>query len=225
MRRGGQFAFWSLVDALCARSADTETCARADGLGAIFAAQALVESADLAKVIERRRANWNACGMGCCSPCATRVPALDRSEAGRLLGQLGDHRIDVRDPLQIEWCKVPSGLFRMGEKKVRPTLATIIAFPATLSPTLSTAPLPMQGYAVARYWKEAERHGFWEAGRIKMWSDEEWRSHTAGTTAPFNLPNHPAVYVSWYEALAFGRWLNEGLHANEEAAAPERDTG
>ncbi len=46
---------------------------------------------------------------------------------------------------------------------------------------------------------------------MKGWLDEAWRSRPGDDGAPFNLPNQPVVGITWYEALAFCRWLTQQL--------------
>ena len=69
-------------------------------------------------------------------------------------------------------------------------------------------------------WKARTTHG-WTAPRF--WSDTSWVGNQA---------NRPAVGVSWYEAVAYGRWLSSQLEYNIrlcseaewEKAARERET-
>lgn len=48
--------------------------------------------------------------------------------------------------------------------------------------------------------------------------DLGWRDRPRDFGVPYNLANHPVVGVSWYEAMAFCRWLEYQLAASDELA-------
>ncbi|MCB0009996.1 MAG: SUMF1/EgtB/PvdO family nonheme iron enzyme, partial [Anaerolineales bacterium] len=72
------------------------------------------------------------------------------------------------------------------------------------------------GYDEGSYWLEAQRVDAWNHGRFKGWRDEQARVGPYRFGAPFDIANHPVVGVSWYEAVAFCRWLSEQLNLPAE---------
>jgi formylglycine-generating enzyme required for sulfatase activity len=69
-----------------------------------------------------------------------------------------------------------------------------------------------RGYDEADYWPEAQQAGYWQNGRFTGLLDREGRTQPDDFGEPFTLPNHPVVGLSWYESLAFCRWLNQQWH-------------
>jgi formylglycine-generating enzyme required for sulfatase activity len=164
--------------------------------------------------------------------------ARERAETGDTLARLDDPRPGVGlrpDGLpDIVWCEVPAGPFLMGteeqniaalQEKYRGDISWYkreVPRREVALPTFHIARYPVTvaqfdafvaagGYGERRYWPEAEAAGHWRDGRVTMWRDEEPRDRPTYPGEPFNLPNHPVVNVSWYEALAFCRWLSERM--------------
>jgi formylglycine-generating enzyme required for sulfatase activity len=160
-----------------------------------------------------------------------RLDAVERAEAGRALGRLGDPRPEVMSLDHMEFCFVPRGPFWMGSKDApgvsdyeKPQHQVNVAndYWVARHPVTNAhfaAFVEAGGYREPRYWREAEKAEAWQDGLARRW----WYESSGGevkrveeTSAaphdfgePFNLPNHPVVGVTWYEALAFTRWLTD----------------
>ncbi|MEZ4863741.1 MAG: SUMF1/EgtB/PvdO family nonheme iron enzyme [Caldilineaceae bacterium] len=165
---------------------------------------------------------------------ASPLNAVERADAGRVLAKLGDPRIEVLDPLQMEWCEIPAGPFIMGsaeddpyahdrEKPQHifniPYTYCIARYPVTNAQFRFF--IDAGGYHYPPYWVEAKQQGYWVREGFKSNSDERLRTAPYALGDPYDLPNYPVVGVSWYEALAFTRWLTERLQATVHSA-PER---
>jgi len=145
---------------------------------------------------------------------------------------------DKRQPY-IDWMTIPAAKgFMMGsddedayddEKPAHPV--DVEAFRISRSPITNAQYrcfIDAGGYKNPQFWQtEASRHWL-EGGKadeklVEAISDndlkedyERWLSADTERTRPFywherkwNIPNHPVVGVSWFEALAFCAWLSE----------------
>ena len=159
-------------------------------------------------------------------------PAL-RAAAGRTLAKLGDPRPGVgtlSPPLHagegpgvralpdVTWCYVPPGPFVMGDGGEQHRNETItVGYLISRYPITNaqfSAFVGAGGYGERRLWVEAERAGVWAEGKVKGRYDDEPRAGPYNYGEPVGLPNHPVVGVTWYEALAFCRWLDERLQVS-----------
>lgn len=210
--RGTAAAIWLLVEALCFREPDDKLHDAADSWGAYLAGQALLESANLDKVSERNRDRVDRVKRGLLYLMrGQEMPALERAGAGRVLAGLGDPRPEVMTVEEMEFCFMPAGPFWMGDGDEQHLCRAVAQdcwigrYPVTNAQF--QAFVAAGGYGEKSYWPEAEQAGFWRDGRFKGNYDDDWRGAPVDFGAPLHLSNHPVVGVSWYEALAFTRWL------------------
>jgi formylglycine-generating enzyme required for sulfatase activity len=233
--RGSTFAIWALAEDLCPHEPEP-----AFGLeevwGAHLAAQALVESADLTKISERNMEKFNRIKRWLEHLLRLNdFPARERAAAGNNLATLGDHRLEVKTLDHINFCLVPAGKFVMGStKKDDPDAFENIETPQTEIdlPEFYISRFPITnaqfdefvkagGYRNPDYWTQAKDAGVWKNGQVKGRYDDKPRAAPYDFGAPFNLPNHPVVGVTWYEALAFTIWLSEHVGTYGHTPLPE----
>ncbi len=153
----------------------------------------------------------------------TTAAARWRAAAGATLGRLGDdERAEVLTIPGMQFCYVPAGRFWMGSGDKegysfeRPQHSLdlpaywIGRYPVTNAQY--AAFMQAGGYTTAHYWQEALAAGYWrEDGSFKGPYDDAPRREPGRYREPFGLSNHPVVGVTWYEALAFSRWLSEQM--------------
>jgi len=170
-----------------------------------------VESQGRHKQVLTRVQGWLAAllGRGVLTP-------VDRASAGVVLGKLGDPRpgVGLKDGLpDIDWLEVEAGPFIMGSKEGKGDEDEHPQFKCDLI---------QKPYYIARYpVTVAQYQVFVDSGGYQKehyWTKEgwEWRKKE-GILGPwkyrdvFQTPNHPQIGVSWYEAVAFCKWLSEQL--------------
>jgi len=144
------------------------------------------------------------------------IPAKRRAQLGIELAKLGDPRREVMTIDGMEFCYVPPGAFWMGsnegEDRNKPLHKVDIPYGYWMARYPATnaqyqAFVDDDGYRNPAFWAEAKAQGYWKDGQTKDW--RTWRDapHDYGT--PYTLPNHPRVGITWYESLAFTRWLSK----------------
>lgn len=136
-------------------------------------------------------------------------PAL-RVASGQVLGQVGDERMAVVSADAMPFCYVAEGAFWLGGEQ----WAHLLDLPAywlgqyPVSNAQFAEFVAAGGYGMEELWPEAAAVGRWRPGEVQDWESRGWRKRPFDYAKPFNLLNHPAVGLNWFEALAFGRWLN-----------------
>ncbi|MCP4543644.1 MAG: SUMF1/EgtB/PvdO family nonheme iron enzyme [Chloroflexi bacterium] len=171
----------------------------------------------------------------------TPLRAVERAEAGNALAKLDDPRfradawylpdepaLSTAEGPMLGFVEIPAGEFLMGSNKQQDDIAYdeqpqhpvelpayyIARYPVTVAQF--DAFVNAGGYQEAGYWTEAAAVGFWDAVKFKGPYDDEPRDRPVDYGEPFNLSNYPVVGVTWYEALAYCRWLTEQLRESAQ---------
>ncbi|MFP4349193.1 MAG: SUMF1/EgtB/PvdO family nonheme iron enzyme, partial [Desulfococcaceae bacterium] len=222
---GSSSGVWHLADALCFENPEKETISMPDFWGGLLAGQALVETANLDKVNPRHQSKlerirqWQVKIV-----VGDELPAIERAMAGRNLAVMDDPRKSVTTLEHMAFCLVPGGPFHMGsDKNVRekpPGLNKHLNYDYWISRYPITNAqfeefVKAGGYTERRFWRVAEKAGFWKESGFKGRYDNDYRTRPNEYRSPFHLPNHPVVGIALYEALAFTEWLTEIWEKNE----------
>lgn len=230
--RGSASTIWALVDALCYKDVQTASDSHDDLWGAQIAAQALVEIADLNYISERHQSKISRVKQWQLRMIMNETfPPAERAAAGVNLGSLGDPRPEVVTTKGIEFCYVPEGSFWTGRRDKSASKAKFRAqnlsfFKENINHPYWISRFPISnaqysefikdgGYEKEEFWIEAKQAKIWEKGKLKNEENGVIRNGIHDYGFPFNLPNHPAVGISWFEALAFTRWLTKRWRKTE----------
>lgn len=164
------------------------------------------------------------------------LAAIERVAAADTLGELDDPRHGIHVPTLIAggrqevstfgvqhllWCEIPAGPFWMGSSKnEKDAHYDPEAYDDEVGQTKKydkiTKPFYISRYPITN----AQFDAFLKAnGGFE--NPDWWKglARTDNTEPPpkyggvFDLPNHPVTGVTWYQALAFTRWLNQSLRS------------
>jgi formylglycine-generating enzyme required for sulfatase activity/energy-coupling factor transporter ATP-binding protein EcfA2 len=211
--RGSAFALWGLVQELCYQ--DPGQGDDTDYWGAHLAGQFLLETAVLTDLTTAQQRHMDRVRHWLVEVLTDPVlPVSERAATGRHLAQLGDPRPEVTSADGMQFCYVPGGDFWMGEGDEASRVAFlndpywIGRFPVAHAQYMDF--VEDGGYGRAEWWEEAIGAGLWEDGAY-TWPERRTAPYDWGSQ--FRMANLPVVGVSWFEALAYTRWLAARWHS------------
>lgn len=121
------------------------------------------------------------------------LPAIERVGVGNILAEIGDPRFDPEqwylpnEPL-LGFVEIPAGSFTMGSEQ-------------------ATDERPLHQVTLPRYWM----------ARYPV-TVAQWQAYVTATgfspaehRSVQGIANHPVRYITWHEAMAYCKWLNEQL--------------
>ena len=141
------------------------------------------------------------------------LPHASRSAVLKALSLVGDDRPEVLDSARMAFSKIAGGDFWLGEGeevyecKELDYDYRLSTYPVTVSQFKQFS--DAGGYEQERYWPEAAQAESWKEGKVKFYRDDDWRPAMPALSNRFNYMNHPMVMISWFESLAYCRWLTE----------------
>jgi formylglycine-generating enzyme required for sulfatase activity/predicted ATP-binding protein involved in virulence len=218
--RGSESSVWILADELCYKNIDSYDLTLEEINGVFIAAQALIENARLEIISKSNYEKLNRVRHGLTYFMqGAQLPAMERTNAGNLLAKLFDVRKEIMTIEDMMFCFVRGSDFIMGGDKQKDQFSFDNEMPLhnvyLSSYYISRYPVSNSqyryfvedgGYRNPEYWKEAIEDGKWKNGKY------DGHNQAGLNGYPFDLPNHPVVSISWYEATAFTRWLTEKSH-------------
>lgn len=226
--RGTLSAIWVLIEALCPTD---QTESEADWIALLTAAEIL--TTEIRRPIPERHRPKQQRIQFLLTRLLTegRLNVHERTRAGELLAILGDPRPGIGvladDLPDVSFIQIPAGPFLMGSDsnkngdayddelpQHRVDLPSFLISRYPITNTQYYKFVEEAGYLEPRYWMEATRAGVWNAGKVKSQADDQPQSGPYDFGKPLNLPNHPVVGITWYDAMAYCRWLTEKLRAS-----------
>lgn len=130
-----------------------------------------------------------------------------RALIGERLDVLGDPRpgvgVDTNGSVQIEWCDVTDGEIAIQVQR------RLLGGTKWRSKRVDAFQIARYPITVAQYRAFLEAEDGWCDSA--WWADDLYRDPDGDTYDVGRFGNHPAVYVSWFDATAFCRWLGKRL--------------
>jgi formylglycine-generating enzyme required for sulfatase activity len=122
--------------------------------------------------------------------------------------------IQVTDilPAPFEWCPVAEGAFRCGEPEQNDNPPRTLSLPAF---EIARYPVTWEQFQVFLDADDGFRRDDWWAGLAV----EAQHRHQPGEQA-YPIAQHPRENVSWYDAIAFCRWLSHRLGGTYDLERP-----
>jgi formylglycine-generating enzyme required for sulfatase activity len=206
--RGTAAAAWTLAEALCFEPPPAQPLPADAGYWAtLLAAQVLIENKSLVQVAERNRPKVERIRTWLVRTLQhSALPAVDRAQAGDALADVGDPRFRadawyLPDELLLGFVEIPAGPFLMGSD------AQLDSLLLKVSPQHK---MTLSAYYIARYPVTVAQFCAFVDASAYQWGRS---SREQGAV------NHPIVYVSWHNAVAYCVWLTARLR--EWSGTPE----